>query len=103
MGRGLGSAPSSAMEMLEDWTKFVPPGPVSQMYQESDASSAVRPLEFMAGGPNIGLRVRETWMRSQFLSYWLSDLEQVPPPPGASVSSSEKCILKPSPVLSGFS
>ena len=61
MGRGLGSAPSSAMEMLDDWTKFVPPGPVSQMYQELDASSAVRSLEFMAGGPNIGLRVRETW------------------------------------------
>ena len=41
-------------------------------------------------------------MKSQFLSCWLSDLGHGPPLVGASVSSSVKWSLKPSPVLSQF-
>lgn len=55
VGRGLHSGPSSATEVLDDWAKSAPSGPVSQ------TSCAVRPLEFTAGGSDIGLRVRQTW------------------------------------------
>lgn len=42
------------MEVLEDWAKSAP----SEL-QFTRELSAVRPLEFMAGGPNPGLRVRQ--------------------------------------------
>ena len=57
MERGLGSGPSSAMEVLEDWAKSAPSE--LQFPRRTREPSAVRPLEFMAGGPNPGLRVRQ--------------------------------------------